>query len=230
MFELVKEGGWLMLPIILCSVIAAGIILERLWSLQRRRVIPAHLVAKVWSQLQSGALDDEFINRVRLSSPLGRLLAAGLVNRAAERAVMKESIEDTGRHVVHDLDRYLNSLGTIAAISPLLGLLGTVVGLMKVFAAITTQGVGNPAALAGGISEALITTVAGLAVAIPAIIGYRYLRGKVDGLVVEMEQEVIKLIDAVHRQPQRVARAGLRPQITPGRPIPGATGATGATP
>jgi biopolymer transport protein ExbB len=207
-------------------VIAAGIILERLWSLQRRRVIPTHLVAKVWSQLQHGMLDDEFIARVRSSSPLGLLLAAGLINRAAERAVMKENIEDTGRHVVHDLARYLNSLGTIAAISPLLGLLSTVVGLMKVFAALTTHGVGNPAALAGGISEALITTVAGLGVAIPAIVGYRYLRGKVDGLVVEMEQEVIKLIDAVHNQPHRIARARPGPQMAPGRPIPGATGAT----
>lgn len=187
-----------MAPIILCSVIALGIIGERLWSLRRKRVIPEHLVAQVWHALRNNQLGDDQLRGLAVGSPLGRILAAGLMNRKSRREVMKESIEDTGRHVVHDLERYLNSLGTIAAISPLLGLLGTVLGMVKVFAAISQHGVGNPGVLAGGISEALITTVAGLMVAIPTVIGYRYLRGKVDELVVQMEQEAIKLVEALH--------------------------------
>jgi biopolymer transport protein ExbB len=126
------------------------------------------------------------------------ILAAGLQNRNRSRDIMKEVVEDTGRHVVHELERYLNSLGTIAAITPLLGLLGTVIGMIKVFTAITDHGVGNPAILAGGISEALITTAAGLSIAIPSLIGYRYLRGRVDSHVVEMEKEAMKLVDAMH--------------------------------
>jgi biopolymer transport protein ExbB len=129
------------------------------------------------------------------------VLAAGLANRNQSREVMQEVVEDTGRHVIHDLERYLNSLGTIAAVSPLLGLLGTVIGMVKVFTAITTAGVGNPSVLAGGISEALITTAAGLTVAIPSLIGYRYLRGRIDELVVEMEKEAMKLVDTLHRRP-----------------------------
>ena len=125
------------------------------------------------------------------------MLAAGLANRDTSREIAKESIEDTGRHVVHELERYLNPLGTIAVVSPLLGLLGTVIGMVKVFAAITANGVGNPGILAGGISEALITTAAGLTVAIPSLIGYRYLRGRVDSLVVHMEKEAMKFLEAL---------------------------------
>ena len=127
-------------------------------------------------------------------------LAIGISNRNRDREIMKEAVEDTGRHVVHELGRYLNSLGTIAAITPLLGLLGTVIGMVKVFTAITTHGVGDPGVLAGGISEALITTGVGLSIAIPSLIGYRYLRGRVDGLVVQMEKEVMKLVDAIHQE------------------------------
>ncbi len=205
MLELVEAGGWLMLPIILCSIIAAGIIGERLWTLQRKRVIPAHLLAQVWSWIKNDQLDEDHIRALRLSSPLGRVLAAGLSARDSDREVMKESIEDTGRHVAHELERYLNSLGTIAAISPLLGLLGTVVGMIKVFTVITSVGVGNPGALAGGIAQALITTAAGLSVAIPAVIAYRYLRGRVDELIVLMEQDAIKLVEAFHGE---LARRG----------------------
>jgi biopolymer transport protein ExbB len=200
MLEIVKAGGWLMLPIIACSIIAAAIILERLWTLQQRRVLPRNLTRQVWEWVSKNQLDHKHIQSLQDGSPLGEILAAGLVNRHREREVMKESIEDTGRHVVHELERYLNSLGTIAAVSPLLGLLGTVIGMIKVFAAITTYGVGDPTVLAGGISEALITTAAGLSVAIPALIGYRYLRGRVDGLVVQMEKEAIALVEAVHRK------------------------------
>ncbi len=197
MLEIVRAGGWLMLPIILCSIGAAAIILERLWTLKQDRVVPRNLTAEVWQLVKSNQLTQEHIQRIQQESPLGQILAVGLVNRDRERAELKESIEDTGRHVVHELERYLNPLGTIAAITPLLGLLGTVIGMVKVFAAITTHGVGNPGVLAGGISEALITTAAGLSVAIPALMGYRYLRGRVDGLVVEMEKEAMKLVEAL---------------------------------
>ncbi len=200
MFEIVKAGGWLMLPIILCSVVALAIIIERAWTLQDRRVLPEALSRQVWYWISRNELNAEHIRQLQANSPLGAILAAGLANRNREREIMKESVEDTGRHVVHELERYLSTLGTIAAISPLLGLLGTVIGMIKVFAVITAQGVGDPSTLAGGISEALITTAAGLCVAIPALIGYRYLRSRIDGLVVEMEKEAIALIEALHRK------------------------------
>ena len=200
MFEFVKTGGWLMLPLVLCSVIEVAIIIERLWTLQRKRVLPDDLTARVWQWANNRQLDDSHIRALAESSPLGMVLAAGLSNRDRSREIMKESIEDTGRHVVHELGRYLNSLGTIAAITPLIGLLGTVIGMVKVFTAITAHGVGDPGVLAGGISEALITTAAGLSIAIPSLIGYRYLRGRVDGLVVNMEKEAMRLVEAIHRE------------------------------
>lgn len=203
MLEIVKAGGWLMAPIILCAVLALGIILERFWTLQQNKVIPDDLTARVWGWVKNGQLDHEKIQSLHQGSPLGQILAVGLLNRDRDRVVMKESIEDTGRHVVHELERYLDTLGTVAAISPLLGLLGTVIGMVKVFTAITTHGVGNPAVLAGGIAEALITTAAGLTVAIPALIGYRYFRNHVDALVVGMEKEAIKLVEAMHRRRDR---------------------------
>ncbi len=198
MLELVKAGGWLMVPILLCSVIAMAIVAERFWTLQRKRITPGNLVVQVWQWAQGGNLSDDRIRALRKSSPLGRILAAGLANRDNSREMMKENIEDVGRHVVHDLDRYLNTLGTIASITPLLGLLGTVIGMIKVFAVITTQGVGDPGVLAGGISEALITTAAGLTVAIPSLMFHRYFRGHVDELVVTMEQEALKMVEAIH--------------------------------
>lgn len=187
-----------MVPILICSVIAMAIIAERFWTLQRKRITPSNLVVQVWQWAKSGNLSEDRIRALRKSSPLGRILAAGLVNRDSSRELMKESIEDVGRHVVHDLDRYLNTLGTIASITPLLGLLGTVIGMIKVFAVITTQGVGDPGVLAGGISEALITTAAGLTVAIPTLLFHRYFRGHVDELVVTMEQEALKMVEAMH--------------------------------
>jgi len=199
-FELVTAGGWLMAPIIACSIIAFAIIAERLWTLRIKRVIPSELAAQVWEWAKDRKLDVERMQALRASSPLGRILAAGLSNRNASREIMKEAIEDTGRHVVHELERYINTLGTIAAISPLLGLLGTVIGMIKVFSAITTQGVGNPAALAGGISEALITTAAGMVVAIPSLMAYRYFRGKVALLVIRMEQQALRMVEVLHGQ------------------------------
>lgn len=200
MFELVKAGGLMMGPIILASIIATAIFLERLWTLQPKRVLPAELTDKLWRWVEQRQIQDRHISALQQNSPLGRILAAGLMNRHRDRAVIKESIEDTGRHVVHELDRFIGALGTIASISPLMGLLGTVLGMIRVFKVITTAGVGNPALLAGGIAEALITTAAGLTVAIPALIGYKYLRGRVDGLVVQMEKEAIKLVQAMDEQ------------------------------
>jgi len=201
--EFVKAGGWLMLPILLCSVIALAIVLERFWTLRRQRIAPDNLVERVWQWARQGQLDGRRIKALQESSPLGRILAAGLVNRHHSREIMKESIEDVGRHVVHQLSRYLNTLGTIAAITPLLGLLGTVLGMIDVFAVITTQGVGDPSQLAGGISKALITTAAGLSVAIPSLIFYRYFRGVLDSLVVSMEEEALKMVEVLEGERER---------------------------
>lgn len=203
-----KAGGWIMLPILVLSVLALSLIGERVWALQRRRVIPRHLVAEVWRKVKAQTLDAAQLRDIRAASPLGRIIAAGLVNMHHERAIMMESIEDAGRHEAHGLERYLNTLGTIAAISPLLGLLGTVIGMIKVFGTISAQGLGDAGALAGGISEALLTTAAGLVVAIPSLIAYRYFRGKVDALVVDMEQEALKLVEVIHGQRERLQTPG----------------------
>ena len=198
MFELIESGGWLMVPIILCSIIATAIIGERFWALQRKRIAPKGLVHQIWMWAKNRQLDAARIGSLRSSSALGRVLAAGLVNLHHEREIMKESIEEAGRHVVLELERYLNTLGTIASISPLLGLLGTVFGMIKVFAAISVHGVGNAGNLAGGISQALITTAAGLSVAIPTLMFYRYFRGRVEALVSTMEEEALKLVEVLH--------------------------------
>jgi len=195
---MIQQGGWLMLPILLCSIIALTIVIERFISLQAKKVTPPTLVAQVWQWHKNKTLTEEHIVALSSHSPLGKILSAGLVNRDQPREIMKESIEEVGHQVIHELERFLNTLGTIAAITPLLGLLGTVIGMIKVFAAITTQGVGNPTVLAGGISEALITTAAGLSVAIPSLIFYRFFRGRVDELVVKMEEEALKIVDVMH--------------------------------
>lgn len=198
MLELIKTGGLLMWPIILCSIIAMAIVAERFWSLREMKIVPKNLVAKVWQWQKVGHLDKKRIQNLRDSSPLGMVLAAGLVNRNHSREIMKESIEETGRHVAHDLERFLNTLGTIASISPLLGLLGTVIGMIKVFTVITAQGVGDPSILSEGISEALLTTAAGLSVAIPSLMFHRYFRGKIDALIIIMEQEALKMVEVMH--------------------------------
>jgi biopolymer transport protein ExbB len=199
MFEIVKAGGIVMVPLILCSILAAAITLERLWTLRGRRVVPDELTDKVWRWVENRTLSDKQIMALQQHSPLGRVLAAGLANRHRDRSLMIEGIEDAGRHVAHELERYLGALSTIAAISPLLGLLGTVTGMIRTFKAITVAGVGNPAAMASGIAEALITTAAGLIIAIPALVAYRYLRSRVDTHVIEMEKEALKLVAAIDR-------------------------------
>ncbi len=200
MLELVTAGGWLMILILLSSIVAVAICIERLYTLNPKKIAPPHLLATVWKQLKAGELDANKLKTLKQSSPLGRILAAGLANAYHGRDVMKESIEEAAGHVVHELERYLNTLGTIAAVAPLLGLLGTVMGMIKVFAEIMAQGTGNASVLAGGISEALITTAAGLSVAIPALVMHRYFVGRIDGIVVELEQETIKLVDALHSE------------------------------
>jgi biopolymer transport protein ExbB len=205
-WQIVTAGGWLMLPIIASSIIALAIIAERFYTLRANRVLPNNLVADVWRLASTKQLTEEKVREYQQGSPLGRVIAAGLLNRQQDREAMKESIEEVGSQVAHELGRYLNALGTIAAITPLLGLLGTVVGMIKVFTNITTVGVGNPAQLAGGISQALITTASGLIVAIPALIFYRYFRGKVDGLVVGMEKESLKLVDVLQRRQARAPK------------------------
>ncbi len=197
MWEIISAGGGFMWPIVLCSVAAVGIVCERLWTLQSNRVIPRDLSRQVWNWIETDQLNDKLIEALKKNSPLGELLAIGLVNRNKPRALLVERLQDAGRHVVYDLERFLNALGTIAAVAPLLGLLGTVAGIIHAFNAITANGLGDPRTLSGGIGEALITTAAGLTVAIPSLIAYRFLRGKVEGLVVRMEKEAMLLVDAL---------------------------------
>lgn len=199
MLEIIVKGGITMVPLLLGSVLALAIILERLWALRASRVTPKHLVAQVWNWHKKNELDSARIRSLRDASPLGEILAAGLVNHAHGREIMKESIEETGRHVVMRLERFLNTLGTIASISPLLGLLGTVFGMIDIFTVITAQGGNqNIASLAGGIAEALITTATGLIIAIPTFIFYRHFQRRVDELVSAMEQEALKMVEVFH--------------------------------
>jgi len=197
--EIILAGGWLMAPILLCSTLSVAIIIERFWTLRKSKVTPEGLGRTVEEWAAKHELDVRHLGQLRDGSPLGRILAAALVNRKRSREVIKETVEDTGRHVVHDLERFLNTLGTIAGISPLLGLLGTVIGMIKVFSAIMISGVGDANVLAGGISEALITTAAGLTVAIPSYFFYRFFRGMVSEYVISMEEKAISLIDAIER-------------------------------
>lgn len=198
MYQVLSAGGWVMPFIVLCSIIALAICIERQFALNRRKIAPPHLLATVWQQLRGEGLDAQRLKSLRQGSPLGAILAAGLANRHQGRDVMRESIREAASHVIHQLERYLNTLGTVAAVTPLMGLLGTVLGMISVFTEITTQGTGNAGALAGGISEALITTAAGLAVAIPSLVMHRHYTSRIESIVVDLEREAIKLVDAIH--------------------------------
>jgi biopolymer transport protein ExbB len=200
MWELVKAGGYVMWPIILCSIAAAAIFVERLWTLQESRVVPKELTTKVLQWIETRTLNDKMIAALEQNSPLGKVIAVGLANRNRTRDILVERVSDTGRHVVHELERFINTLGTIASISPLLGLLGTVTGIIRAFNDISANGTGDPRILSGGIAQALITTVGGLIVAIPALVGYRYLRGRIERLVVQMEKEAMRLVDLIESQ------------------------------
>jgi biopolymer transport protein ExbB len=197
MWEIVKAGGIFMVPIVLCSIALVGIVFERLWTLQRKRVLPQELLKKVSQLAEGNQVNAKVIEALEKNSPLGRVLAAALANRHRGRDIMMERVEDVGRHVVHELERFVNSVGTIASISPLLGLLGTVTGIIAAFKGVMLGGMGDPRVLAGGISEALICTAGGLTVAIPAYIAHRYLRGKVERIVVEMEKIAINFADSL---------------------------------
>ena len=198
MLEFINAGGWIMWPLILCSILATAITIERFWFLRKKNIVPKNLVPQVWKWVKSNKLDKQKITILHNHSPLGRILAAGLSNRNHSRAMMKISIEEASGQVVHSLEKYLTTLGTIAEIAPLLGLLGTVTGMIRMFAAIGEVGLGNPLVLSGGLSEALITTATGLTIAIPAFIFYRYFRSVVDELIMSMEQEAVKMLDILH--------------------------------
>jgi len=197
MLELVIAGGWVMVPILLLAVVALGIGIERAWTLRRRDVLPPGLGDEVRQWARGRQLDPKHIDVLRKNSALGALLAAGLDVRHRSREIIKERVEDVGRHVLHDLERFLPTLGTIAAVAPLLGLLGTVFGMIQMFLGILDAGVGDANRLAGGIGQALISTAAGLIVAIPALVLYRWFRARVAVYVVEMEKEAMSLVDAI---------------------------------
>ena len=186
-----------MFPIVLASVIAMAIIFERLWTLRPARIAPGNTLPQVWKWIKRNELDNRKLDQLRSGSPLGEILAAGISNTRNGREIMKESIEEQAGKVIHDLEKYLNTLGTIAAIAPLMGLLGTVIGMIDVFTVIMLEGTGNAGVLAGGISKALITTAAGLTIAIPSLIFHRHFSRRVDELVVTMEQEAIKLVEVL---------------------------------
>ena len=217
MWDLVKAGGWPMVPLLLLGVLALAIVLERFWSLRRNEVLPPGLGQEVRNWAARGKLDASHIDSLRANSPLGALLAAALEARNRPRDQIRERIEDTGRHLVHRMGRFLNALGTIASAGPLLGLLGTVVGMIQMFLGILDHGVGDVGQLAGGIGKALVCTATGMMVAIPALMFHRYFRGLIDGYVIEMEQEASALLDALDGRPAVMAAskaAAPRPAAT----------------
>lgn len=216
-------GGWAMVPILICSAVALAIILERFWSLREKIVAPPELGEQVRTWARTRKLDPSHIDTLSKNSPLGELLAAALSVRNRPREIIKERIEDAGRHVIHRLERYLTTLGTIALISPLLGLLGTVIGLIRMFLAVMVHGIGNAQQMAGGIGEALVCTAMGLIVAVPAYIFHRYFRSRVSGLVVVMEKEAIALLDELSaQQPTEALAAAPNAAVRAVRPGVGA--------
>jgi biopolymer transport protein ExbB len=194
---LIEAAGWPIWPLIIASILALAIILERMYSLRSERVLPANLLDQTLANLRQHGVNPDLLRALATSSPLGRVLAAGVRNLGSSREVMKESLQETGRVVAHELERYLLTLGTIASLAPYMGLLGTVIGMVEIFGSQSPTG-GNPAMLAHGISVALYNTAFGLIVAIPSMIFYRYYRGRVDDLLVEMEQQAVRLVEIVH--------------------------------
>jgi len=201
-YQLLAAGGWVMPLIVACSMIALAICIERHFALNSKKIAPKYLLAVVWQQLRRDGLPLQPLKVLRGESPLGRILAAGLVNQHQGRDVMRESIRETASPMVYSWERNLNALGRIAAVMPLVGLLGTALAMISVFADITTHGTGNTNVLAGGISEALLTTAAGLAVAIPSLVMHRHYAARVESLAVGLEREAIKLMDGLHGKQQ----------------------------
>lgn len=200
--DIIQAAGWPIWPIILASIIALGIIGERGWSLRYSQVAPRDLLPRVVREYQQQGVSAEMLDRLSRHSPLGRIFAAGLRNVKSSRDIMKESIEEAGRGVALELDRFLTTLGTIATMAPLLGLLGTIIGMIEIFGAQTGTGIANPQQLAHGISVALYNAAFGIIVAVPALIFYRFYRAKADNLVIEMEQQAVKLVEVVHGERQ----------------------------
>ena len=218
-WELVKAGGWPMLPLILLGLVALAIVIERLWTLRRVEVMPPRLGEEVRNWAARGELEPAHIESLRRNSPLGALLAAALDVRHRPRELIRERLEDTGRHLVHRMEKFLDALGTIASAGPLLGLLGTVVGMIQMFLGILDHGLGDVNQLAGGIGKALVCTATGMIVAVPALIFHRYFRGRIAGYVIEMEEQATALLDALERTPG--APAGNPGARSPaGRPAP----------
>ena len=197
MFAIIQAAGWPIWPLLFASVIAVALIIERATVLRRMKILPPGVLQGVIAEYRQNGASEALINKVENNSPLGRVLASGIRNAKSSREVMKESIEESGRGVAHDLERYLTTLGTIATIAPLMGLFGTVIGMIEIFGSPTASG-NNPQALAHGISVALYNTGLGLVIAIPSMIAYRHFRALVDGFLVEMEQEAIKLVEMIH--------------------------------
>ena len=215
MLELIKAGGWVMVPLIALAIIALAIIVERFWSLRRKEVLPPGLGEEVREWARGRQLDPKHIDVLRRNSPLGELLAAALDQRYRPRELIKERVEDVGRHVMHGLERFMNTLGSIASIGPLLGLLGTVIGMIEMFLKILTSGVGDVNQLAGGIGKALVCTATGMIVAIPALIAHRWFRGRIAEYIVDMEHEAIQLLDTIEPRPASARMAPGTHGITP---------------
>ncbi|MEE9309846.1 MAG: MotA/TolQ/ExbB proton channel family protein [Cocleimonas sp.] len=212
MGDFINAMGIMSIPLILSSIVAIVVILSLFLTLKKSKVIPEGIAATAQKLAKSGKVTRGHVEKIREGSLLGRVLATGLESLGQPRHVMKENIEESGRHAIHSMDKYMTTLGTIAAIAPLLGLLGTVVGMIEVFSVITAQGVGSPTELAGGISKALLTTAAGIIIAVPALIFHRYFRSKINDYAIEMEKEAIKLISASQ---------GIKPKAAPARrPVP----------
>lgn len=210
MLDFIQSGGFFMWPLLACSILTLAIVIERFWTLRRSKITPHGMLNSILMMLREDKLNRENIRKLQLSTGMGSIFAAGILNSKYGRNIMKESIQEAASHVIHELERFMNTLGTIAAIAPLLGLLGTVVGMIKVFAVLMEQGVGDTALLAGGISEALLTTAAGLGVAIPALIFHRFFARRIDELVVTMEQQSTKLVEVIHGDRDAVVSGGKR--------------------
>jgi biopolymer transport protein ExbB len=197
LLAIIQAAGWPIWLLLIASIIALALIVERLLYLRRSRILPPNLLDEVIRVYHNGKVAPDVINKLELNSPLGRVLAAGMRNIEAQRDVMKESIEEAGRGTAHELERFLTTLGTIATLAPLMGLFGTVVGMIEIFGAQNATGA-NPAQLAHGISVALYNTGFGLAIAMPALVFYRHFRALVDSFIIDMEQQAVKFVDTVH--------------------------------
>ncbi len=215
--DFIGAMGIMAIPLVLSSIVAIVVILNLFLTLKRDKVIPEGISSTVQKLARSGKVTRAHIEKIREGSLLGRVLATGLESLGQPRHVMKENIEESGRHVIHSMDKYMTTLGTVAAVAPLLGLLGTVVGMIEVFSVITANGVGSPTELAGGISKALLTTAFGIIIAVPALIFHRHFRGKINDYAIEMEKQAIKLLSATQAPAAPARRKEAPAKLAPQR-------------